>query len=98
MTIFTVNELTFLKDGSVISSLENTDNYQDALKLFDECKDEMTQMAPNAICLESTAPEADPNTIEKYEKVATFKPDMKPGRPLAVIYLYARELEPSNNN
>ena len=52
MIIFTIIKNIYMKDGSIAIQLENSDNYQAALKQYYQYQKEVTQLMPDKVAIE----------------------------------------------
>ena len=53
MIIFTITKNIYMKDGSIAIQLENSDNYQAALKKYHQYQKEVIQLMPDKVAIET---------------------------------------------
>lgn len=95
MIIFTIIKNIYMKDGSIAIQLENSDNYQAALKQYYQYQKEVTQLMPEKVAIETNISDVTDKVPDKYEHATIYKDHPGPGQAAADIRIFARIMEPS---
>lgn len=95
MIIFTIIKNIYMKDGSIAIQLENSDNYQAALKKYRQYQQEVIQLMPNKVAIETNIRDVTDKTPDKYEHATIYKDHPGPGQAAADIQIFARIMEPA---
>ena len=95
MIIFTIIKNIYMKDGSIAIQLENSDNYQAALKKYRQYQKEVIQLMPDKVAIETNISDVTDEAPSKYEHATIYKDHPGPGQAAADIHIFARIMEPS---
>lgn len=96
MLIFTINKNIYMQDGSIVTQLENSDNYQAALKQYRQYQKEVAQLMTDKVAIETNIDKVTDKAPDKYEHATIYKDHPGPGQVAADVHLFARIMEPSS--